>query len=181
MTKNYLYFACFLLGIGVGVYGASGYFKTKYETYANTEIESARKAFHELNRNSVDKPPLSEMISSLGQTNDIPERDLKKATEIVKSEKYNFPAGPYVISPDEFGGTFEYECISLVYYADGVVVDDNQNVVKDVEDCIGEDSLTHFGEYEDDSVYVRNDERRIDYEILLDERKWSDVKKKTAR
>ena len=33
---------------------------------------------------------------------------------------------------------------------------------------VGLDSLTHFGQYEDDSVYVRNDERMTDYEILLD-------------
>ena len=37
------------------------------------------------------------------------------------------------------------------------------------------DALNHFGEYEDDSVFVRCDERKCDYEILLDQRSFSEV------
>ena len=60
--------------------------------------------------------------------------------------------------------------ISLTYYSgNGVLVDDNEEQVDNVEELVGEGSLKHFGEYEDDSVYVRNDERKCDYEILLDE------------
>lgn len=40
---------------------------------------------------------------------------------------------------------------------------------------LGIDSLNHFGEYEDDSVFVRNDARKCDYEILLDQRTYSEV------
>ena len=50
-------------------------------------------------------------------------------------------------------------------------------VVDDVEEIVGEESLTHFGEYEDDSVFVRNDRLKCDYEILLDQRNYSDVTK----
>lgn len=49
--------------------------------------------------------------------------------------------------------------------------------VDDVEEIVGEESLTHFGEYEDDSVFVRNDRLKCDYEILLDQRNYSDVTK----
>lgn len=84
---------------------------------------------------------------------------------------------PYVISPDEFGEIDNYEEISMTYYSDGVLADDNDNIVNDVEDIIGTESLTHFGEYEDDSVFVRNDCLKCDYEILLDSRKYSDVLK----
>ena len=48
------------------------------------------------------------------------------------------------------------------------------NIIEDVEGTVGTDSLTHFGEYEDDSVFVRNDEKQIDYEILLDSDKYYD-------
>lgn len=48
-------------------------------------------------------------------------------------------------------------------------------MVEDVEDSVGFESLSHFGEYEDDSVYVKNDARKCYYEILLDERNYSDV------
>jgi hypothetical protein len=63
----------------------------------------------------------------------------------------------------------------LTYYSDGVLTDENDEVLEDVEDIIGIDSLNHFGEYEEDSVYVRNDEKLCDYEILLDNRNYSDV------
>lgn len=40
---------------------------------------------------------------------------------------------------------------------------------------LGGDSLEHFGEYEDDSVYVRNDAKKCDYEILLDQRNYQEI------
>ena len=43
------------------------------------------------------------------------------------------------------------------------------------DEIVGLDSLTHFGEYEDDSVFVRNDVMKCDYEILLDHRNYKDV------
>ena len=84
---------------------------------------------------------------------------------------------PYVISPEEFGEMEDegYETISLIYYADKVLTDDDNELVEDVENTVGTESLTHFGEYEDDSVFVRNDRLKADYEILLDTRNYSDV------
>ena len=61
---------------------------------------------------------------------------------------------PYVISPEEFGEYEEYEKISLTYYGDQVLADENDELVEDVEGAVGFESLTHFGEYEDDSVFV---------------------------
>ena len=78
--------------------------------------------------------------------------------------------GPYIISPSDFGEDDEYEVITLVCYADGVITEsDNGEIVDDVEGAIGDcDVRAHFGEYEDDSVFIRNEERKVDYEILRD-------------
>ena len=84
---------------------------------------------------------------------------------------------PHVIPPEEFDTKPDYETVSLTYYADNVLADEMDDIVEDVDDRIGEDSLTHFGEYEDDSVFVRNDAMRIDFEILADQRKFSDLGK----
>lgn len=84
---------------------------------------------------------------------------------------------PYVISPDEFGELEDYTKVSLTYFADGILADECGEIVDDVEEIIG-DGLDHFGEYEDDSVFVRNDAKRCDYEILKDLRDFSDFKKK---
>ena len=92
-----------------------------------------------------------------------------------KEEEIEDMGGPYVISPDDFDEHDDYEVVSLVYYSDKVLTDEDDNVIEDVEGMVGEESLNHFGEYEDDSVFVRNDERKTDYEILLDERRFADV------
>ena len=73
---------------------------------------------------------------------------------------------PYVIKPEEFGNG-DYETVSLTYYSDGVLTDDFDNPIEDIDYYVGEESLDHFGEYEDDSVFVRNDNLETDFEILL--------------
>lgn len=82
---------------------------------------------------------------------------------------------PYIITPEEFSDS-DYNTETLTYWADGVVTDIDDDPLSDdqIEDLIGEDSLTHFGEYEDDSVFVRNDRLRTDYEILADTRRYED-------
>ena len=80
---------------------------------------------------------------------------------------------PYIISPEEFGEISSYEKISLTYYIDGVLADDDDEVIYDIENIIGHESLNHFGEYEDDSIFVRNDKLKCDYEVLLDQREFS--------
>jgi hypothetical protein len=79
---------------------------------------------------------------------------------------------PYVISPDEFGEIDEYATETLYYYQDKVLADDQDNIIEDADNVIGVGSLNHFGEYEDDSVFVRNDREETDYEILLDPREY---------
>ena len=83
-----------------------------------------------------------------------------------------------MISPEEFGEFEEYEKISLTYYADQVLTDENDEEVDNVEECVGVESLNHFGDYEDDSVFVRNDRLKCDYEILLDQRNYTSIHEK---
>ena len=119
------------------------------------------------------------MADNPAKNEDKPKQESKLQSEALKAfrrysgseneERMTAP-GPYVISPDEFGCADGYDAIGLTYYSgNGVLVDDNEERVDNVEELVGECSLKHFGEYEDDSVYVRNDERKCDYEILLDE------------
>ena len=66
----------------------------------------------------------------------------------------------------------DYDLVSLEYYADKVLVDEDDHPIQDVEYMVGEDSLEHFGEYEEDAVYVRNDLIKTDFEILLVESRY---------
>lgn len=74
---------------------------------------------------------------------------------------------PYVISPEDFNELEGFTPVSLTYFADEVLADERGVVVEDPEELIG-DGLQHFGEYEEDSVFVRNELLKCDYEILRD-------------
>ena len=84
--------------------------------------------------------------------------------------------GPYVISPYDFGEIEGYSLIELTYYADGILEDEEYNVVTDVDELVGQDSLYSFGEYEDDAVFVRNERLRADFQILKDYRTYVEAK-----
>lgn len=82
---------------------------------------------------------------------------------------------PVIITPEEFGDIDEYGTATYTYYADGVLTDDMDEPVDDIDDVIGIESLDHFGEYEDDVIHVRNHNREYDYEVLRDLRNYSDI------
>ena len=52
---------------------------------------------------------------------------------------------------------------------------DDTDIVDDPEKIVGFESLGHFGEYDDDAVYVRNDRLKCDYEILRDPRRYEEA------
>ena len=84
---------------------------------------------------------------------------------------------PYVITPEEFS-ELEYEGYStetLTLYSNGVLTDYLDNVIENVDDVVGEESLEHFGEYEEDTVFVRNDHLMTGYEIQRDYRTYAEV------
>ena len=82
---------------------------------------------------------------------------------------------PYTISPEDFGEEDGYDTETLTYYDDGILADDQDNLIESVDKMVGLESLAKFGEYEDDVVYVRNEQYKCDYEILIDLRRWEDV------
>ena len=84
---------------------------------------------------------------------------------------------PYVIEPERFGEYNEYGTKTLTYYADNVLTDEIDNPITSEEmvTMIGPDALDHFGEYEDDSVYIRDEMNEMDYEILKSEKKFSEI------
>lgn len=84
---------------------------------------------------------------------------------------------PYVISPDEYMSS-EYTAKTLVYYADRVLAfSDDDARIDNPALVVGGEALTAFGRYEDDSVYVRDDNLKVDYEIIRSEKDYSDVVK----
>lgn len=191
----------FIFGAAAGSAVTWYFLKKKYEQLAQDEIDSVKEAFCRKYRGPQDSDEAArarktEEIVDTGSVAD--KSDVIKYAEQLKKEGYtrysscsteeeepsapvpnrvtsDDPNPPHVIPPEEFGMLDDYDTISLTYYADQILADDNDMLIEDVEGVVGFESLGHFGEYDDDSVYVRNDRLKVDYEILRDLRKYSDV------
>lgn len=175
----------FAAGVAVGAVATNHFFKTKYERLYQEDVESVKRAFSE--------PQQSEPVE--GSTEDVltseptPE-EVETYGDIISAQGYSTatdapvnPIGkevegvrrPYVISPMDFDTEDDYEVYTLTYYADGVLTDEQNNPIENVDDMVGRDSLNTFGEYEDDAVHVRNERLKCDFEILRDLSNYSDV------
>lgn len=86
----------------------------------------------------------------------------------IKIPKTNPEEVPYAISSTEFGEYFDYEQIHLSFYADGILADDNNEIVYDADRTVGEDFEQYFDTCGDDTIYIRNEARKCDYEIYRD-------------
>lgn len=106
-----------------------------------------------------------EMIKELGYS-----EEAEATIKVILPKEYT---KPYVISPDEFG-EFGGMTASLTLYADGILADEDDEIITDPENVIG-DALDHFGEYEDDAVHVRDEAIECDYEILRSEKTFDEV------
>lgn len=180
----------FVVGAGIGSIVTWKFVKRKYEQIADEEIAKMREYYKEKCRTEDDSA--DEQVVSSESTDEkkveFTAEEKIEYSDIIKKQGYtsdeNIEKGgdpvitkerPYVIPPEDFGEIDEYDTESLTYYEDGVLTDSDDEIIDNVEELIGRDSLTHFGEYEDDSVFVRNDVLKRDFEILRDLRKYSDA------
>lgn len=177
----------FVAGVTIGSLATWKFAKDKYEKIANEEINSVMEQFKtpRFDENKVEpaeeekpwratKPDIMEYAAKIKEAkyalDQFDEKNKEEGgDESMESNK------PYVISPEEFDELDDYEIRSLTYYEDGTLVDEDGFIVENVDELIGSDSLNTFGEYEDDSVFVRNDNLLTDFEILRDVRNYSDV------
>lgn len=189
MNKGFIFLA-FVLGAAGGSLVTYKLLKNKYEEIAQEEIDSVKEMYRnsqgecttnseieeqkEVAKKSMDKPDIMEYSKKIKDCNysDYSKTERNKPEEDPEEKD---TSDPYVISPDEFGEDDTYDRINLTYYADGVLADENDEEVENVDGTVGLDSLETFGTYEDDSVHVKNDRLRAYYEILRDERNYEDV------
>lgn len=190
---KYSHFISFAIGAGIGSFATWYYAKEKYKKIAQEEIDSVKQVFATLNsekdennsgnqQNTTvyeDKPDLNEYMKTV-MKNKYTDYSKSSSDEDITDSDDEEPEepefkDPYVISPDEYGEAFGYSTISLSYTSDKKVIDENYEIVENVDEIIGLESLNHFGDYEDDSVFVRNERLKVDYEILLDQRAYPDI------
>lgn len=182
MNSKANYIFSFMLGAAVGAAITARYLTKKYEDTFYFEDDEQEDSIE----NDRTEAPVEFIQAVQAKANEArTKRDITEYASKIKQEKYDTEEAtdvenyetveaPYVITPDEFG-EYGYETISLTYYADDVLTDDGDDIIDDPAEIVGRDFSSHFGEYEDDSVFIRNDTKRCDYEILKDYRKYSEL------
>lgn len=169
----------FAAGAAIGSVVTWKILNTRYEQLIEEEIESVKEAYsksycesqcsedEESKTDEVEVDNYKDLASKYN--NDNVESDNRE-------EDDNCMDMPYLISPEEYSDS-DYEAASLWYFADGILTDEQYNIIEDIEETVGEESLNHFGDYPDDpdTVYVRNDYLEVDYEICRDERFYSEI------
>lgn len=204
MSCKFINVLMFAAGAAIGSAVAWKVVKTKYERIAQEEIESVKEAYADMVANlqeqvddystmdeaeewtdrasKIDWSDLEDLDEEDEDESEPDDDDLNAYTRLV--EQYTNKKGgaedmtkePYVISPYDFGELDNYSQVELTYYADGTLEDEDYNIVTDVDELIGRDSLYTFGEYEDDAVFVRNERLRADFQILKDYRTYAEAR-----
>lgn len=194
-----LYLAAFAVGGAIGALGMYKYSENKFEARYQEDLASVKEAFSERKEKAKEKTDEEEQViteSTDGQGLDLTKilpqsisignittgslmddnayRDYLKNMMKEQQIDQDDDEEAYTISPEEFGDDNDYEKITLYYFqGDDTLTDDMYVMIEDPESLIGS-ALEHFGEYEEDVVYVRNVKMKGDYEILLDTRKYVD-------
>ena len=194
--KNLL---CFVAGAAIGSVVTWKLIEKKYKDLADEEIESVIETFKNrkprITKDNV-KETVEKVINKYKEPKEIVE-DIVNAEryyieneeEIDEDDESNYTVDvdpgvevivPYVITPEQFGEYNEYGTKTLTYYADNVLTDEIDNPITSEEmvTMIGPDALDHFGEYEDDSVYIRDEMNEMDYEILKSEKMFSEIQER---
>lgn len=190
----------FAVGAAVGSAATWMILKNKYEQRVQEEVESVKEALSGLTNNteqseeneteeSEDEEEHHQInwdeLEDLNEESDDELEEYANLTNLYSNEKGGAEKvkakKPYVISPYDFGEIDEYRKIDLTYYADEVLEDEDGEIVTDIEELIGADSLNTFGEYEDDAVFVRNERLMTDFEILKDYRTYEEVTGESPR
>lgn len=157
----------FIMGSAAGAVVTWRIVKRKFERIAQEEIDSVKEAF--LNRREEEEQAeeaakeYAEIVKTYNPINEVKPGP-------VKVERVE----PYVITPDQYGED-DYEAISLTYYADNVLADFEDRVIQNIEEVVGSEAIGNIGAFADDVVHVRDEEQKIDYEIVRDPRKYIDV------
>ena len=176
----------FVIGVVSGTFVGAQIAKKKYEEIANEEIEEIRAYYKEREKevkeieepNAVEAPEEKSIeVEERKQYDNIIKRGNYMAVD--EEEQNNVCDEAYPIDPSEFGNDGKNATETLTYFADGVLVNEVDEVVEDPDLVVGRHHIDIFNEFPDATcVYVRNDLDGMDYEILKDDWCWSDFNEK---
>ena len=155
----------FVAGAVIGAVGMKYYLDKRYfgpiDEPDDEEEESPK----------VEREPKSEKTTADASTEDETDEAARIEYNKVASQytEETEKKAPYVISREEFNdGTMPTHC-TYSYFEDGIFEDEYNEIVEDAEEALGFTAAKMaemFKDNEDDLIYIRNEARYCDYEIL---------------
>ena len=151
----------FAAGLAVGAVAGAVIVKNKVLADAKAEIDEVREYYRE-SRGQKDEhvEEVKEVEKKEYELKDIQIKDEPKTekehtnyNQIAKmyTSKNEFQTpmydDPFVIDPSEFGENPEYDTETLTYFADGVLVDDVDDVIEEPDIVVGLENLKVFEEF----------------------------------
>lgn len=192
IKRTLLLITAFLGGLGGGI--SLGYLisKEKHQEKADKEIRSIRAMYekhfakknvdHAEEKNDEKKiPEVDEQDMKdykdytkqyISGTNTEPVAEILKPNKSKKEKKVS-KKEPYRISGKQLGEFEDYTVVTLYYYTDGVLAYEDDRIVDDPSTILGKVVLGDFGE--EDAMYVRDESLKVDYEILVSEKTFSEA------
>lgn len=169
-------------GALVGAVVAAKAVREKYQQEAEEEIAEMREYYREKQQETKTEEvkeekdesteEYKEIVKDEGYTNYTQYNDVKPEEKIDDDVEDEWT--PSIIDPEEFGEDPSYDTATLTYFKDGVLADEVDEVMD--PKMVGEENLKIFDEFGARSIYVRNDEHMIDFEIIRDEYPYSEYK-----
>ena len=176
-----------IFGVGVATGVATSYFilKNKYEEmyqeeiaeykqrHKDNETDAVAKYYNDLSKKYGDPNSTESTTENLDESE--PEDD--ESEDFVNFQMEKEPKEekvmkkPYEITEDEFGERYE-ETETFTLYSDGVLVNSSGEILDhdEAERIVGKDAEDLIDLFTDsDSIFIRNDILKTDYEILRDE------------
>lgn len=167
----------FAVGALTGTFVGAQIAKKKYEAIANEEIEEIRAYYKDKQQEVKEVEEPEEKDEEVKKERNQYDNIINKGNYMTvdEEERANQYDEPYPIDPSEFGKDGEYATETCTYFADGVLVNEADEVIDDAYLAVGRHHIDIFNEFPDATcVYIRNDLEGTDYEILKDDWCWAD-------
>lgn len=180
----------FAAGLAIGAVAGACVIKNKVLADAKEEIEEVREYYRSKAGETTDEvvEEVKEVVEEVKEVKEVVQ-EIKNGSDKRTYVNYNKLAStykpqeeptrfddPFIIDPSEFGEDPEYDTMTLTYFADGVLVDDVDEVIEEPDIVVGLENLKVFEEFGASSIYVRNDIYKTDYEVIRDDWNHSDLK-----
>ncbi len=173
------------IGVGIGLILGGGtsflicntVMRNRYEQQLLEDVESAKVEYRRLVKELREKQEkeIAEAEKSIKSKANLnkPALDIQRTQYMSIAKEYGAADKKpeiriEVIAPEDFGLMDEdgFTTEEMMYYADGILVNEDDEVIEDIDSLVGTEFADHFGEYEDDSVYIRNYANKTDFCIL---------------